>query len=183
MLDQALEKVIKDFWKNYLVEFNYHIEHKRENLSLRGAFFGKAHYALIRKGGERHYKIRGYREWFENSEDEKIRNPLFLFFDSILDSSFKFPENLKYRQIKHLSVNEWRKKSKSSTDYPYVPGDFIESQESNLRFGPSHLPSLSLKEYRKKMRYLSQGKRLSFHLEHESDNILHMLHQMMIMFV
>lgn len=136
-LDSLAQKHIEEFWLNYGIKIDFVVEHKMQNLFVKGSYLLKAHYAFMTYNSETKqydlpfYKIRGFRleEGFEPSPIYKLLTHLLKpNYSDIFDYG-----DGKYYQKKLLKLNAWRSslKGQKTTYGPDVyPGDsvFIESE-------------------------------------------------------
>ena len=59
LIDQKAEKHIKTFWNHYDIQFQFTMEHKKENRSKKIFYIKKGHYAMLNMKNQIIYKFRG----------------------------------------------------------------------------------------------------------------------------
>lgn len=115
-LDQLAQKHIEDFWKNYNIKIDFNVEHKMENIFIKGSYLQKAHYAFYTYNNKTNdyskikYKIRGFRLDSEIPYQNPIYNLLITILkEDNLDIKYFIENNGEYQDFKLLKLNSWRK--------------------------------------------------------------------------
>lgn len=149
-LDKLAGAHINNFWSRYTLELPFAIEHKLSNTFTVAAYWSKAHYHLETLEGKSVVKIRGAKNY---SNDSKLRkSPMYALLDAIANKSDQFPTELEHDQFSLLKIGKWLEAEESNNSDSYInirgkrPGDEVIEQRL-ARLGNGHIFADTEKEY------------------------------------
>ncbi|MEJ1929544.1 hypothetical protein WDZ92_04595 [Nostoc sp. NIES-2111] len=149
MLDSLASAHISNFWQRYGLSLPFAIEHKLNNTFYIAAYINKAHYLLFTLGGDVTYKVRGARDYKDNS---LRKHPTFELLKNLANGSNEFPQELVYDHLSLLRVGKWVE-AMNSNGYENIkqlrPGDEVR-EERTARYNNSHVFCLTVDDFTKR---------------------------------
>ena len=139
-IDVLVNQHVKNFWKNYNIDFPYELEHKLAHIATDSFYIKKAHYMYKDfTTGEVLYKIRGLSSSeMEGSVYKKIGDILLKGEEKIIDS-------LQHTAIHTTRIFEYLySKTKGKIKLPGVK----ETSIKNFHLNNLDLPYIDLKDYK-----------------------------------
>ena len=139
-LDSLVTNHLNEFWSHYNISFQYNIEHKPDHLSIKTSYLKKGNYALKtynpneKNWTGRVFKIRGQKEFCND-----VKNPIFVFFENILNNEDEFPQNLDYKHSSLLKLKTWLQKNNLNKEFDIRPGEVLVS-DRKWRLNNSFMP-------------------------------------------